>query len=295
MLKEHFEIRHLGNLTNCLGMNVTMKNNSIVLDQSDYIRRLLEKFKMSDCKPVSTPLPVGCKLEKSDKEPLDDEVYQYRQLIGSLMYLSVCTRPDISYACSQLSQFITCFDESHWRIGKRVLRYLAGTINYGLHFERSSSNLDIVAYTDADWANDLSDRKSYTGFVIKLGGNLVNWEARKQRCTALSSTEAEYVAISDVCKDILFVKNLLMEILDKRFDVTIYNDNQSAQKLLLVKEYCHKKTKHIDLRYHFVKDLLQSGVVDVKYLQTDQMLADIFTKPLCSQKHRNFVKGLNIV
>lgn len=292
LLKQHFEIRHLGTLKNCLGMNVTKYNNVTVLDQHDYIKRLLERYNMSECKPVSTPLPVNYKLEKSNKH-LDDNVYQYRQLLGSLMFLSVCTRPDISYACSQLSQFSTCFDESHWRTAKRVLRYLAGTINYGLYFEKDK-NFEINAFADADWANDITDRKSYTGFVVKLGNCVINWEARKQRCVALSSTESEFLCISDVCKDICFIKNFLSEIIDKQFNVNVFNDNQSAQKLLLVKEYSHRKTKHIDLRYHFVKDLIHEGNISVKYLCTDEMIADVLTKPLCVQKHLKFVKGLKL-
>lgn len=292
-MQKFFEIRHLGELKNCLGINVKRSNNVTILDQSDYIERLLARYGMTECKPVSTPLPVNCKLIKSDNKCLDDNVYKYRQLLGSLMYLSVCTRPDIAFACSQLSQFNTCFNMSHWQSAKRVLRYLAGTKNYGLYFYKDK-HFDINAFTDADWANDLYDRKSYTGYVIKLGSCVINWEARKQRCTALSSTEAEYLAIADVCKDICFVKNFLSEIMSKTFNVVVYNDNQSAQRLLLVKEYSHKRTKHIDLRYHFVKDLISKNSFCVRYLQTEKMVADVLTKPLGSQKHCNFVTDLNL-
>lgn len=293
LLKQHFEIRHMGKLTNCLGMRVTSKKGMTVLDQSEYIRRLLAKFKMSDCKSVSTPLPVNCKLEKCESNCLNDNVYQYRQLLGSLMYLSVCTRPDISYACSQLGQFSTCFNIDHWRAAKRILRYLAGTVDYGIYFHKGH-NFNICAYADADWANDLCDRKSHTGFVVKMGCNVVNWESRKQRCTALSGTKAEYLAIGDVCKDICFVRNFMSEIICKTLDVVIYNDNQSAQKLLLVKEYSHKRTKHIDVRYHFIKDLVQKGLINVKYLQTEKMVADVLTKPLSSMKHNYCISGLNL-
>lgn len=278
---------------NCLGMNVTRRKDSIILDQSDYIKRLLTKFNMTDCKSVLTPMAVNSKFDKSNDKCLDDNIYKYRQLLGSLMYLSVCTRPDISYACSQLSQYSTCFDMDHWRAAKRVLRYLAGTLNYGLYFSKGN-NLEITAFADADWANDLCDRKSYSGFVVKLSGSVVNWEARKQRCIALSSTEAEYLAIGDVCKDICFVRNFLSEIVDKNINAMVYNDNQSAQKLLLVKEYSHKRTKHIDLRYHFVKELVQNGVINVVYLPTEKMVADVLTKPVCSDKHYNCMSELNL-
>lgn len=122
---------------------------------------------------------------------------------------------------------------------------------------------------------------------------MTNWEARKQQCTALSTTEAEYVAIAEVCKDICFVRNFLLEILSKSFNVIVYNDNQSALKLLSAKEHCHRKTKHIDLRYHFVRDLISESLC-VRYLSTNEMLADVLTKSLSSVKHCNFVNGLNL-
>ncbi|CAH2102591.1 unnamed protein product [Euphydryas editha] len=135
-------------------------------------------------------MEVNCKFN-TKCDTLSENNCPYRELIGGLMYLSVCTRPDISYALSQLSQFNTAFTKDHWLAAKRILRYLSGTTDYGLVYVKTG-NLDISVYADADWANDLTDRKSYSGFVVKLGGSTVNWESRKQRCVALSSTEAEY-------------------------------------------------------------------------------------------------------
>lgn len=294
LLEDNFNIRNLGNLKNCLGMNIERDraNGIMKISQSEYIKRLLQRFGMENCKVVKTPMPTNCKLVKG-KTSLCDDQYNYRQLMGCLMYLSVCTRPDISFACSQLSQFNNCFDVTHWQAAKRVLRYLAGTINFSLYFHKGGQ-LNLTAFADADWANDPNDRRSYTGFVVKLGNNVINWESRKQRCVALSSTEAEYLAITDVCKDICFIRSFLSEIIPKLYQVTIFNDNQSAQKLLLIKEYCHKRTKHIDIRYHFVKDLVQNGYVKVKYLQTESMVADVLTKPLCVMKHHKFVNDMNV-
>ncbi|CAH2092875.1 unnamed protein product [Euphydryas editha] len=207
------------------------------------------------------------------------------------MYLSVCTRPDISYALSQLSQFNTAFTKDHWLAAKRILRYLSGTTDYGLVYVKTG-NLDISVYADADWANDLTDRKSYSGFVVKLGGSTVNWESRKQRCVALSSTEAEYLAIGDACKELCFVRNFMNEIFGKQFVCKVYSDNQSALRLLEVKEYCHRKTEHIDIRYHFVKDLIKNNNVITEYMSTEHMIADVLTKPLSRIKHLSFVKEL---
>ncbi|CAH2097204.1 unnamed protein product [Euphydryas editha] len=212
-------------------------------------------------------MEVNCKFN-TKCDTLSENNCPYRELIGGLMYLSVCTRPDISYALSQLSQFNTAFTKDHWLAAKRILRYLS------------------------DWANDLTDRKSYSGFVVKLGGSTVNWESRKQRCVALSSTEAEYLAIGDACKELCFVRNFMNEIFRKQFVCKVYSDNQSALRLLEVKEYCHRKTKHIDIRYHFVKDLIKNNNVITEYMSTEHMIADVLTKPLSRIKHLSFVKEL---
>lgn len=292
LLMNEFNCKNLGNLKSCIGINVTRGKDFLKLDQSDYVKRLLKRFGMENCKPVSTPMMVNCKFE-NNSETLCDETYEYRELMGCLMYLSVCTRPDISFACSQLSQYNTKFNRSHWLAAKRILRYLAGTIDYALHFTKTKE-FCLTAYADADWANDPLDRRSYTGFVVKLGGNTINWESRKQRCVALSSTEAEYLCINDVCKDICFIKNFMLEVLCMKLKTVIYNDNQSAHKLVETREHCHKRTKHIDIRYHFIKDLVHNHNITIKYLPTEQMIADVLTKPLSANKHSTFVHGMNV-
>jgi hypothetical protein len=292
ILQSKFKCKNLGELKNCLGINIIREGNMLKLDQSDYIRKVLRRFNMENCKSVSTPMALGCKFD-NDCEPLCDETYDYRELLGSLMYLAVCSRPDIAYACSHLSQYNSNFNQSHWLAAKRILRYLKGTIHYSLCFIKSKE-LNLTAFADADWAND-TDRRSYTGFVVKLGSNVINWESRKQRCIALSSTESEFISINDVCKDLCFIKNILSEILCVMPSITVFNDNQSAHKLLLAKEYSHKRTKHIDVRYHYVKDLICNNVITIKYLPTEQMIADVLTKPLSSSKHFKFVHSMNVV
>ncbi|CAH2089057.1 unnamed protein product [Euphydryas editha] len=292
LLKSEFECKHLGSIQNCLGISVRRdrKRGLLILNQSEYIKKLLTRFGMQSCKSVSTPMEVNCKFN-TKCDTLSENNCPYRELIGGLMYLSVCTRPDISYALSQLSQFNTAFTKDHWLAAKRILRYLSGTTDYGLVYVKTG-NLDISVYADADWANDLTDRKSYSGFVVKLGGSTVNWESRKQRCVALSSTEAEYLAIGDACKELCFVRNFMNEIFGKQFVCKVYSDNQSALRLLEVKEYCHRKTKHIDIRYHFVKDLIKNNNVITEYMSTEHMIADVLTKPLGRIKHLSFVKEL---
>lgn len=293
ILSSKFNVKNLGPIKSCLGINVVRdrEKGTLMLSQKDYIKRLLGRFGLSECKSVSTPMQVNEKFY-IPKDNICETEYNFRELIGSLMYLSVCTRPDITYSCSVLSQFNNCYDRTHWLAGKRILRYLARTVDYGLIFHKCK-NFNLQVFADADWANDPNDRKSYTGFVLKLGSNTINWESRKQRCVAMSSTEAEYLAISDACKDIMFTRHFWLEIMNTNVHCKIFNDNQSAQKLLLSKE-CHKRTKHIDVRYHFIKDLVCKNYVSVSYMSTSEMIADILTKALSSCKHNEFMYQLNV-
>jgi hypothetical protein len=155
---------------------------------------------------MGTPMELNQKLEKLNE---CDTNLPYRELFGKLMYLSVCTRPDISYACSKLGQFLNGYGADHFRAGKRVLRYLSGTSKWGLIFKKSSPMLKI--YADADWASCTIDRKSFSGFVVKIGASTVNWEAKKQKVVATSSTEAEYYSIAEACKELIYVKNFLKD------------------------------------------------------------------------------------
>lgn len=295
ILSNNFNIKNLGPIKNCLGMSVhrDRTKGTILLRQSEYIKKLLSRFGMLDANGVSTPMQVNEKFENCDSNNSECDL-KYRELVGSLMYLNVCTRPDISYCCSLLSQFNNSFNKSHWLAAKRVIRYLKGTIDHGLLFMKNNKNPDLEAFADADWANDPNDRKSFSGFVIKLGGNTISWESRKQRCVAMSSTEAEYLSMSNSCKDILFIRNLLFELTGKYFKCELRNDNQSAIKMLSTKD-CHKRTKHIDVRYHFIKDLISKNYINVTYLPTSMMVADVLTKPLSGTKHKNFMSQLNVM
>ena len=169
------------------------------MNQRGYVDDLLKRFGMVDSKPVATPMSQGTKLARNEKIDSTQVDVPYRELVGALMYLSVCTRPDITHAASYLSQFNNCYDSDHWTAAKRVLRYLKGTRDVGLIYGKTSDPL--TGFVDADWANCEIDRKSYTGFVFILAGCPISWESRKQRTVALSSMEAEYMAISDATKE----------------------------------------------------------------------------------------------
>ncbi|XP_037951342.1 secreted RxLR effector protein 161-like [Teleopsis dalmanni] len=166
---------------------------------------------MKDCKPVKTPIELNIKLTKPTK--IDEGVmkmYPYQSLIGALMYLAVTTRPDIAFAVNFLSQFNSNYNVEHWKAAKRILRYLKGTSNYGLLYEKD--NEELYGLVDADWGADLNDRRSYSGYAFIISGAAICWEARKQRTVALSSTESEYMAISEATKEVLYLKAILDDV-----------------------------------------------------------------------------------
>lgn len=289
-LSSRFKIKDLGEVKQCLGMRISIDKSKgiITLDQQQYVNQLLKRFNMSECNEVRTPMESNVNLKKGD---FCETKFPYQQLIGSLMYLAVLTRPDIAYSVSYLSQFNNCYNETHWNCAKRVLRYLQGTKNYCLSFKRVNTELE--GFVDADWASDTHDRKSYTGFCFKLSGAAISWESKKQKTVALSSTEAEYMAMSEASKEAIYLLNFYNEIIGNLNCIKLFNDSQSAQKLS-VNPVFHKRSKHIDVRHHFIREAIANNLIRVEYLQTADMPADIFTKSLVYVKHSKFVGSLGI-
>lgn len=277
-LQEKFDMKDLGsNNLKYLGINITKKNDVIELDQEQYLDGLLKKYNMEGCKPIATPIEQGLVLEKevtTDKELIK----RCRQLIGSLMYAMLGTRPDLCYALSYLSRFQCCATESLWKALKRILRYIKGTIGLKLIY-RKGVNVPLEGYTDADWAGDQGDRKSTSGYIMKVFGNIVSWSCNKQQCISLSSTESEYVALGKGIAEGCWIRNLLGEIgVDcKSFIIKI--DNQSAIHVAKNPE-CHKRLKHIDIKYHFVRQKVENKIVCLEYVPSGDQLADICTKGL---------------
>lgn len=285
-VKDHiggsFKIKDLGVARECIGMRIERNKENIRLSQKAYILKVLEKFGMQDCKPVSTPIETNIRLKPGAK----NDNTRYQEIVGSLMYLACCTRPDISFAVTMLSQFNTCNDSTHMAALKRVLRYLKGTVELSLCYKKCDKSL--VAYADADWGNG-PDAKSFSGYILVFGGAAISWQSRKQRCIALSTAEAEYIAISEVAKEIIAVNGLYAELTDQSETVTIYSDSQSASKLVYMPAI-GKRSKHINIKYHFVRDLAEQRVICVDYCQTTFMPADMLTKGVTKQKHQFCVK-----
>lgn len=204
----------------------------------------------------------------------------YRELVGSLTYLASSTRPDIAFSASYLGQFNNCFDETHWKAAKRVLKYLKGTMNAGLVYGPDSNPL--IGYTDSDWGNCHVDRRSHSfGFLFVLSGCPITWDAKKQKTVALSSCEAEYMAFAECAKEAIFLQRFLKELgFNDLSNVTIYGDNLGAIKLA-ENPIFHQRSKHIDIKYHYVRDALRSENLNIKHVSTTDML----TKGLPKRKH----------
>lgn len=292
-LSSMFEMKDMGKIGHCLGIEFSRdEENRVYLNQKIYLDKVLERFNMSQCKSITTPIDINVKLEKP--ECVNDNAmkqFPYQSLIGALMYLAVSTRPDIAYAVNYLSQFNTNYDIEHWKAAKRVLRYLKGTSTYGLVYEKTG--LPLFGMVDADWGANTIDRRSYSGFAFILAGAPISWEARKQRTVALSSTEAEYIAISEATKEAMFLRDILNNIGIECECVELFNDNQGAIKLTQNRNF-HSRTKHIDIRHHFVRDMCEQGVIKLKYLSTDKMPADVLTKGLNGTKHHECLRNLGM-
>ncbi|CAK1581238.1 unnamed protein product [Parnassius mnemosyne] len=248
---------------------------------------------MQNCNGIETPMDVNLKLEKDNNVTSTNP---YQQLIGSLMYLSVLTRPDISYSVSYLSQFNNCNSETHWKHARIVLRYLSATRDFGLVYVKN--NLDLIGFVDADWGSNSVDRSSFTGYCFLYSGCVVSHEFRKQQTVALSSTKAEYMAICEASKEAIFLKNLLTDLIVSKSStiepIILCNDSQSAQKLTDNSMY-HRRSKHIDVKFHFIREAVERKLVRFEYLNTLEMPADIFTKSLCKVKHHKFMEKIGIV
>ena len=204
------------------------------------------------------------------------------------------SRPDIAIATSLLGRKVVKPTTYDWNEAKRVVRYLKMTKDWKLFLGKDNEKHDkLIAFVHADWGGSKEDRKSNTGFVIKLSGGVISWVSRKQTCVTLSSTEAEFIALAECCQEILWFKKLLDDFGIETGTVSIYEDNQSCMKLV-DQEKQSNRSKHIDIKYYFVKDLKLQGIINLIYCPTELMVADLLTKPLGSQKLSEHVKNLGI-
>jgi hypothetical protein len=303
-----YKMKDLGEVSWILGMKLSRDRvrGELSLDQSLYLNKKLARFNMLDCKPASTP--ESCvKLTKDQCPTTDEEVaamrdVPYMSAIGSLLYAAIASRPDIAHAVNVVSKFAQTPGQAHWVAVKRILRYIKGTVNRPLVFRskgalvNNNKELNVSVFTDADWAGDVDDRRSTSGHVVRIGSSSVIWSTKKQKTVSLSSAEAEYMALASAAQEVKWVHQFLHEMFDASrlplvVNMSVYVDNQAAI-LISKNDVYHDRTKHIDIRYHYVRESVKSGLFKVEWVPTDQQLADGLTKGLGSNLFTSIFKSV---
>lgn len=285
-------MKDLGKISYFLGIPFEQKEEEIKMNQKRYILKMLERFGMSNCKPRSTPCEL--KLDSDSNEEGDsNEVVnpkEYREIVGSLIYAMTCTRPDISWIVSKLSQTLAKPNVENLVAAKHVLRYLKGTKDYELCFKKTDEDLNLIAFSDSDWASSVEDRRSTTGYYFSLTkqGPAISWKSKKQPTVALSTCEAEYIGLATTTQESMYLTQLLNGMDNKVYSCTkIHGDNQGA--IALSKNPVNRqRSKHIDVKYHFIRNALSEGKIDIVYCPSEDMVADILTKPVAKIKMVKF-------
>ena len=293
-LAREYEIKDLGQAKFISGIELDFTGSTetkqvITLRQSKYIYEILNRFNMLDCKPVAIPMDPGVDISDDTATEITNE--PYNELIGSLIYLIQCTRPDLSFAVGMLSRHLKTPTRRDWERAKRVLRYLKGTIGYGIRYssDEYAKNDKLVIYSDADYAGDKETRCSTTGYVALFAGGLISWKSQLQKTVALSTMEAEYMALSAAVQEAIWLRRLQEELgISKGGEpTTLFCDNQST--IFFTKDPVqHQRSKHIDVRCHFARQAQQENIVSVNYIPTERMVADPLTKP-CSRDKANIL------
>jgi hypothetical protein len=292
-LSSKFDMKDLGASNFILGMEIKRdrKRRKLWLNQRKYVETILQRFNMQECKPVKVPIPVGVKLSvdqcpKTHEEEEDMSHVPYASAVGSLMYAMVCTRPNIAHAVGVLSRYMSKPGKEHWTAVKRAFRYLRGTASYGLCYEGRPGLdrvVDIHGFVDADWAGDLDRRRSTRGYVFNLFGGEISWMSKRQAIVALSTIESEYMAATHASKESVWLQRLCSGTELVQEAVRIECDSQSAIFLAKNPAY-HSKTKHIDVQYHFVRDMIEEKKVSLMKVDTLKNFADSLTKSVSTEK-----------
>ncbi|GJW07247.1 hypothetical protein Tco_1569670 [Tanacetum coccineum] len=281
----------MGELTFFLGLQVKQKKDGIFISHDKYVGEILKKFDILNVRQASTPIETHKPLVK-DEEAADVDLHLYRSMIRSLMYLTA-SRPDIMFVVYACSRFQVTPKTSHLHAVKRIFRYLKGKPKLGLWYPRESS-FDLVAYSDSDYGGVNLDRKSTTGGCQFHGHRLISWQCKKQTIVATSTTEPEYVAATNCCGQVLWIQNQMLDYGLNFLNTSIYIDNEST--ICIVKNpVFHSKTKHIEIRQHFIRDAYEKKLIQVLKIHTDNNVVDLLTKAFDVQRFEFLVVTIGML
>ncbi|GJW73395.1 putative ribonuclease H-like domain-containing protein [Tanacetum coccineum] len=291
LMKDKFQMSSMGELTFFLGLQVQQRKKGIFISQDKYVHEILRKFNYSDVKSASTPTDLEKPLvQDGDADDVDEHLY--RSMIGSLMYLTA-SRPDIMFAVCACARFQVSPKTSHLLAVKRIFRYLKGKPSLGLWYSKDSP-LELVAYTDSDYAGATLDRKSTTGGCQFLGNRLISWQCKKQTVVATSTTEAEYVAAASCCRQVLWIQNQLLDYGYNFMNTVIYIDNTSTI-CIIENPVQHSKTKHIEIRHHFIRDCNAKKLIQMAKIDTQHNVADLLTKGFDAGRFQYLVSSIGML
>ena len=296
-MNEVVALKNLGKLHYYLGLQFERTDDgTFLLHQQSYIEKKLKEFNLSDSRPSNIPVDTGYQKSRPESQECltNDDVY--RRAIGSLLYLSTNSRPDIAVGTSILARHVSNPKQADWIEVKRIFRYLNKTKEKKLRLGSSDdqSTHQLIGYADADWGGDAEERKSNTGYVFIFLGATISWASRKQSMVTLSSTEAEYIALAEAAQEAMYLCRILKDLNQPVEACVIYEDNQSCIKILPNDQLTTRRTKHIDTKFHFVRELFKNGAIEIRYCPTDKMIADLLTKPLGAIKTEHFVRGIGL-
>ena len=292
MLGDAFKIRKLGPASYFLGMEITRDRGmrQLELSQAKYTTTILQQFNMEDAKPRSVPMDANTKLCKEGDDFMDD-AGPYAELLGMLLYLSTCTRPDIAFSVGMLARFMSHPREEHFAYAKGILHYLRSTAARGIKFK--DDDVTLKGYCDSDYAADPDKRRSTGGYVFIITGGAISWASKLLPTVATSTLEAEYMSAAWAAKEALWLRKLMATFEGKVQPCKLFCDNQGALALMR-NPTCHQRAKHIDVGHHFIRERVARGEISVEYCPTSDMVADVLTKALVKSKHDKCAQALGL-
>lgn len=300
ILKSEFEMKDLGPAGRILGMRISRNRdkNSMILSQQGYLEKLSDKFSMKGSKPTRQPITSQFQLSSVQCPTTALEIrymenVPYSSAVGSVMYSMVCTRPDLAHAISVLSRYMSNPGREHWLAMKWLLRYIGSTTDIGLMYKKNGNQIDVEGYVDSDYAGDRDSRKSTSAYFFLVCGNCVSWKSQLQPVVALSTTEAEYIAATEAVKEGIWIQGMLQELQIYGGVATVFSDSQSAIHLCKNPVF-HDRTKHVEIKYHFIREKVTQGVIKIEKVSTEENPADVGTKVITLSKFKRYLELLGI-